>query len=154
MIQNLAWHEVSFFEGTGRFFLGSFYLRIQVLKKIAMKRSYWFIIIALVLGGSTLVSNGNEEAAAKASLLQALKAKEEGKGCQVYGEIEFVDHHGDYEVEFVDHHADLEVEYVDHHADDVGEWEIVDHHGDYEIERVDHHGDFTVEVVDHHPGCN
>lgn len=112
------------------------------------------IAIGLLLGGSTLTSTKGENAAIEAGIIQALKGGEEVGGCQVYGEIEFVDHNGDYEVEFVDHNADLEVEYVDHNPDDVGEWEVVDHNGDYEIEKVDHNGDFTVEVVDHNPGCN
>jgi hypothetical protein len=119
-----------------------------------MKRTYFLLAIALLLGGSTLTSQHGENAAVKAGIVQALKSGGDVGGCQVYGEIEFVDHNGDYEVEFVDYNADLEVEYVDHNAHDPGEWELVDYNGDYEIERVDHNGDFTVETVDHNPGCN
>lgn len=92
--------------------------------------------------------------AAKASILEALKAERPSKGCQVYGEIEFVEHGADYEVEFVDYNGDLKVEYVDHGADEPGLWEQVDHGEDYEIEVVDHGGDFTVEEVDHGAGCD
>lgn len=117
-----------------------------------MKKSYIFILAVCFLGGSSLTDAPQETL--NAGFFNSNAAEEGEKGCEVFGEIEFVDHGGDYEVEFVDYNADLDVEYVDYGADDPGEWEVVDHGGDFEIERVDYGGDFTVEVVDYNPGCN
>ena len=109
---------------------------------------------ALVVAGLYPTVDKEEQFALELEACQEAMAAGTPSACDLYGEIEIVEHHGDVQIETTQHHADIQVKWVDHHANSPGEWKQVDHHADYQVELVEHHGDYDVEFVEHHPGCD
>ena len=74
------------------------------------------------------------------------------KNIPLYGRVQVVEHHADFDVRIVSSHADIHVKKVASHPNNCGEWRFVNSHPDFTIRFVDSHEDFSIKYVDSHAG--
>lgn len=103
-------------------------------------KKIFLLLIACVFMGATPIEN--------------CSVTVDGKTIPLYGRVEVVQSHADFNVQVVNSHEDLRVEVVQSHPTQCGRWEFVKSHPDFTICYVNSHPDFTVRFVQSHPGVN